>query len=130
MRTKSDSVLLWLIKNRVYNVESMRFVLPINYVVVIVTQRFAFYQTCLYFLEFPAGCSSYHGPHNLKCFQSIWTTSGCTEKGVRYPTEMNIFLNSSKPLASLRYSSIGFCFVFEVVVQNLQSTFPLFFDIC
>ena len=41
------------------------------------------------FSEFPEGCTSYQGPHSLRCLSVLWEQSGCIKEGYHVPTNMS-----------------------------------------
>jgi len=42
-----------------------------------------------HYLEFPLGCNSYHGPHTINCWVTVWEEAGCTTAGQHYPTQVS-----------------------------------------
>ena len=49
-----------------------------------------------FFAEFPEGCTSFKGPHSLKCRRKLWLDVGCTIEGRKFPQkDLNADLDSS-----------------------------------
>ena len=36
-------------------------------------------------LDFPRDCTTYKGPHNTACLNTIWLTADCLAEGDKYP---------------------------------------------
>ena len=61
------------------------------------------YNSIFTFSEFPSGCTSYEGPHNVTCFQTVWSMAGCLEEGYSHIRYALISENSALNKHDLRY---------------------------